>query len=111
MEKAMNLSVKIAGISLIAASTLFVVACSREQGAGAAQEEAATSQAVGSGEAPARDRRVDNHEGLPPGVILPFRHSVRVDRVIRREGRSDVRRVDIEYLEGSQESVYEQAAQ
>lgn len=101
---------RVAGIALVAASTMFVVACSREKGVDTAQEEAATPRPVVSRDAPERLPAVSD-AGLPPGVTLPFRHSIRVDRVIRREGRDDARRVDIEYFEGTQESVYEQAIQ
>lgn len=103
----MNSAVRFAGIVLVAASVLFA-GCSRQQGAGVDPEDAATPQAVAR-EAAGSDRAVGHEQGLPPGVTLPFRHSVRVDRVIRREGRDDVRRVDIEYFEGDQESVYGQA--
>lgn len=95
---------------LIVAMALVVAGCSRQDAPVAPVEKPVTADQVSRpGSEPPRHAE-EGDQGLPSGISLPFRHEIRTEKVLRREGRDDVRRVDVEYLEGDQLGVYDQTA-
>jgi len=106
-----------ARFGLFVLTVLVAVGCSRQEGAAGDSVEPESSPPSARETRPAeiasprREASADQGSGLPHGVTLTFRHEIRTEKVLRREGREDVRRVDIEYLEGDQFSAYDQTAQ